>query len=261
MSRDKKKDLWIGYRKDRLNLGQICGNLTLSLIITFLDWRVKFLKKMCRCVGGKLKHENLTQWTRLIPSFHLELYVTLAWILAKVVFSCFAEERELAIDKMSFGDFLRLYMYFFYLRKRAFSAKPQIRFFSLLFFTARHGINSKAKTHVEVVRNCWAEACGIIAHVSGVQAVVLLIKYLNFVTFRCHYCCCCWNDYEYYCHYSFVVFPQVQIPVLLLNALDDPLVPEELYVTPHNHVSKYCFLRLLLFRREARVSHARVPQG
>ncbi|XP_015773343.1 PREDICTED: abhydrolase domain-containing protein 2-like isoform X2 [Acropora digitifera] len=29
---------------------------------------------------------------------------------------------------------------------------------------------------------------------------------------------------------------QVQIPVLLLNALDDPLVPEELYVTPHNHV-------------------------
>lgn len=29
---------------------------------------------------------------------------------------------------------------------------------------------------------------------------------------------------------------QVQIPVLLLNALDDPLVPEELFVTPHNHV-------------------------
>ena len=116
------------------------------------------------------------------------------------------------------------------------------------------------KTHVEVVRNCWAEACRIIAHVSGVQAVVWLIKYSNFVTFRCHYCCCCWNDYEY-CYYSFVVFPQVQIPVLLLNALDDPLVPEELYVTPHNHVSKYCFLRLLLFRKEARVSHARVPQG
>ena len=32
---------------------------------------------------------------------------------------------------------------------------------------------------------------------------------------------------------------QIKIPVLLLNALDDPLVPEELFVTPHNHVSKY----------------------
>ncbi|XP_068714119.1 monoacylglycerol lipase ABHD2-like [Montipora foliosa] len=29
---------------------------------------------------------------------------------------------------------------------------------------------------------------------------------------------------------------QIKIPVLLLNALDDPLVPEELFVTPHNHV-------------------------
>jgi len=29
---------------------------------------------------------------------------------------------------------------------------------------------------------------------------------------------------------------QIKIPVLLLNALDDPLVPEELLVTPHNHV-------------------------
>ena len=78
MSRDKKEDLWFGDRKDRLNLGQICGNLTLSLIITFLDWRVKFLKKMCRCVGGKLKHENLTQLTSLTPNFYLELYMTLA---------------------------------------------------------------------------------------------------------------------------------------------------------------------------------------
>ncbi|XP_068759535.1 monoacylglycerol lipase ABHD2-like [Montipora capricornis] len=29
---------------------------------------------------------------------------------------------------------------------------------------------------------------------------------------------------------------KIKIPVLLLNALDDPLVPEELFVTPHNHV-------------------------
>ncbi|XP_078343367.1 monoacylglycerol lipase ABHD2-like isoform X1 [Oculina patagonica] len=29
---------------------------------------------------------------------------------------------------------------------------------------------------------------------------------------------------------------QIKIPVLLLNALDDPLVPEELFVTPYNHV-------------------------
>lgn len=29
---------------------------------------------------------------------------------------------------------------------------------------------------------------------------------------------------------------QVKIPVLLLNALDDPLVPEELFITPYNHV-------------------------
>ena len=55
-------------------------------------------------------------------------------------------------------------------------------------------------------------------------------------------------------------FSQIQIPVLLLNALDDPLVPEELFVTPHNHVSKYCFLRVLLFRTEARVSRARVRE-
>lgn len=33
---------------------------------------------------------------------------------------------------------------------------------------------------------------------------------------------------------------QIKIPVLLLNALDDPLVPEELFITPYNHVSKYC---------------------
>lgn len=40
--------------------------------------------------------------------------------------------------------------------------------------------------------------------------------------------------YVYYIDF----YPQIKIPVLLLNALDDPLVPEELLATPHNHISK-----------------------
>ena len=64
--------------------------------------------------------------------------------LSESIVFCFAEERQLAIDKMSFGyllfsffEVIYIYIYkiFFYLQVLAFSAKPQIWFSTLLFFT------------------------------------------------------------------------------------------------------------------------------
>ena len=45
--------------------------------------------------------------------------------------------------------------------------------------------------------------------------------------------------FNVYVCFLLVFCKQIKIPVLLLNALDDPLVPEELFITPYNHVSEY----------------------
>lgn len=65
-------------------------------------------------------------------------------------------------------------------------------------------------------------------------------NYINQVTSLCSFFSCLFSLFWYSYRFLLRVFSsQIKIPVFLLNASDDPLIPEELFDTPYNHVSKY----------------------
>lgn len=174
----KRKTFGLDIGRNRLNLGQICGNLTLSLIITFLDWRVKFLKKMCRWEIETRKLDTMNAFNTKFSS----------WIVCNACMN-FSESRVFMFCRRKRISHCRSVIFWGYIciflssGAGIFCKTANLVLLVVVFHSAA---SNYLKTHVEVVRNCWAEACRIIAHVSGVQAVVSLIKYSNFVTFRCH---------------------------------------------------------------------------
>ena len=76
-------------------------------------------------------------------------------------------------------------------------------------------------------------------------------NYINQVTSFCSFCYCLFSLFWYSYRFLLRVFSsQIKIPVFLLNASDDPLIPEELFDTPYNHVSKYLVFGPLIGDKE-----------